>query len=253
MRRNKTKEKLLAGQPVFGFSTRHLWMDALEMAGELGFDFVILDCEHGRMGEETGERAIKAIDLFGMTPIVRVRGIDEGAFLGYLEAGALGILLPHINTKEDLRRAKDYIKFYPEGQRGLTRGRPIDMTGSMADFIRDYNRETMIAVIIEDIVGVNNLSQLLTVDGVDAYTVGPYDLAQTMGYIGGGDHPEVVKTVEKVLADVKAAGKNSGLAFGATGSTVKEWLARGCRFIFTSTDGLFTEGGRRFMQVVKGG
>ena len=226
MRQNKMKAKIRAGQAAFGCALGFPAPEIVEMLGLLGFDWVLIDCEHGSMNEESAEAMIVSATLHDITPIVRVPVNRPEVILRYMDRGAMGVQVPHVNTKEQATAAVQAVKYYPLGSRGMGAGRPAEwgITGSRGEYLDWANRETLVCVQIEEAEAVKNLGEILTVPEVDVFFVGPADLSQSLGYPGQQSHPVVQETVDRCLAQIKAAGKVSG------GGGVTYWLvwARGC-------------------------
>jgi 4-hydroxy-2-oxoheptanedioate aldolase len=122
MNKNKMKEKLLSGKPAFGVSVMIPSPQVVEMIGRLGFDWVLLDCEHGTLALESLELMIMAAEASGITPIVRPEAKDPNVILRVMDRGALGVQVPHVNTAADARHVVQSVKFHPLGNRGLAAG-----------------------------------------------------------------------------------------------------------------------------------
>jgi len=143
MKTNRMKQKLLAGEPVFGLSMMIPSPQVVEMAAELGFDWVLLDCEHGTLSLESVELLCMAADAHGVTPIARPAVNAPEAIAPLLDRGAMGVQVPHVNSGEDARRAVEAVKFYPQGKRGMAAGtRPSQygLSGSVAAYAEQANR-----------------------------------------------------------------------------------------------------------------
>ena len=144
MRPNIMKAKLAAGEPALGLSIMIPSPQLVEMAGGLGFDWVLIDCEHGSITLESAELMIMAAEAAGVTPIVRPRSKDGQDILQVLDRGAAGVQVPHIASGADARMAVEAIKFHPLGRRSLaagTRASGYGYSGSLGDFTETANRE----------------------------------------------------------------------------------------------------------------
>ena len=182
---NKTKAKIKAGGVAFGVAVGPYDVSSVELAGAMGFDFVVIDCEHDLFDPRGAEEMIRAADVSGMTPIVRIMNNPE-LILHLLDAGAQGVWVARVNSIDDAKRVVNAAKFHPEGTRTIffrSRGGNFGLDVSNArQWTLDSNRETMIGCIIEGIGGVNVLSDILAMPEVDFIDLGPLDLAHSMGW-----------------------------------------------------------------------
>lgn len=245
------KAKIQSGQPAFGVSVMFPSTQIVEMVGALGFDWVMIDCEHGTIDLESVEAMVMAAEVSGITPIVRPPSKAPDAILRVLDRGAMGVQVPHVNTAEDARAVVEAVKYHPLGTRGLAAGtRPanygIGLTA--AEYVEQVNRETLVCVQLEEAEALRNIDAILEVEGIDIFFVGPSDLSQSMGYPGRTDAPEVQATIHKAFATIVAAGKVPGSA-GSDQATV-DFLNRGCRYVYTHVPRLLAAGTASFRQVV---
>ncbi len=253
MLENPIKEKLARGQAVYGVILDWPSQDILEFCGHLGFEWAFIDAEHGSIGRETCAALVRACNLVGMVPVVRVPENNASVILGYLETGALGIIVPHINTAEDARRAVEAIKYAPIGKRGAgstSRVANYGLTQTPREYFQRANESVIVSLLVEEIEGLGNLDQILAVEGVDVVGIGPGDLSMTLGLPGQYSHPEVRRLVDDAEARVVAAK-------GFTDATVKDFAeARrtyqiGARMIGVSIKGLLGSAGRQFLAEMK--
>lgn len=252
MKTNRMKQKLLAGEPVFGMSMMIPSPQVVEMAAGLGFDWVLLDCEHGTLSLESVELLCIAADAHGITPIARPAVNAPEAIAPLLDRGAMGVQVPHVNSGEDARRAVEAVKFYPQGKRGMAAGtRPSQygLSGSAAAYAEQANRQTLVCVQLEDFEAIQNADEILSVGGVDVFFIGPSDLSQSMGFIGRPDAPEVKAAIAQTLEKIIAAGKISGTP-GTTRSvaTIRE---QGVLYIYTHLPVLLASAAEGFFAAAK--
>lgn len=253
MQANSMKAKFAAGAPAFGLSVMIPSPQIVESAAGMGFDWVLIDCEHGTIGLETMELMIMAAEAAGVTPIVRPRTNGAADILQAMDRGALGVQIPHINTVEEARAAVAAVKFHPQGQRGLaagTRASGYGLRGSMGGFVAEANRQTLVCVQIEDEAALANVDEILKVEGVDVFFIGPSDLSQSMGYPGDPKAPRVAKAIEKTLAQIVAAGKTPGMP--ATAEAVQGVLAKGVRYTYTHLPVVLGAGAKAYFEMAKG-
>src|ERR671929_1671994 len=163
MRANVMKAKLAAGQPALGLSVMIPSAQIVEMAGGLGFDWVLIDCEHGTISLETMELMIMAAEAGGVTPIVRPRSNGAQDIVEVMDRGAAGVQVPHVASRADAVAAVEAVKFHPMGRRSLaagTRASGYGFRGSAGDFVAAANRETLVCVEIEDEAAIDNVDAL---------------------------------------------------------------------------------------------
>jgi len=148
-----------------------------------------------------------------MTVLARVPNKDPSTILRFLDRGVLGILGPHVITREDVEALVKACKFAPEGIRSFTGHRVTDYRIpdiDLADLMAHANKQVMVSALIEDARALENLPQILSVEGLDVASFGPNDLAQSLGYIGQPEHPEAVKARERATEQIRASDKTFG-------------------------------------------
>jgi 4-hydroxy-2-oxoheptanedioate aldolase len=245
VRKNRTKEKLSAGGVAFGVTVGADEPANLELAGLLGFDYAIIDCEHDLFNERELEESIRAADVNGLTAIARMQNNPE-LILHALDGGAQGVLVARVNTAQDAQAVVDAAKFRPEGKRTIffrSRGGGFGLNLSSArQWTLDINSETMIGFIMEEITAVNNLADILATPGLDFIDLGPLDLAHSMDW---PDQALVGSHVQKIINDSITAGKT--VNSGANVDNLADILDRGFRMITVSPREFFQSGGARFL------
>ncbi|MBI2856612.1 MAG: hypothetical protein HYX93_07185, partial [Chloroflexi bacterium] len=179
MRKNVVKEELKAGQAVVGVFCNLPSPAAVEMLGLMGYDFAIIDAEHGPMDLETCEHMARAADAANLVPIVRVALNLPQNVLRYLDAGALGVQIPMVNTREEAERVVASTKYPPLGRRGLagTRASGFGAGMDLAEYVRMANEETLVVVQVETREALANLEEIAAVELVDVVFLGPTDLS----------------------------------------------------------------------------
>jgi 4-hydroxy-2-oxoheptanedioate aldolase len=249
--RNAMKQKLLSGQPAFGVSVMFPSPQIVEMLGRLGFDWVLIDCEHGSMSPESVELMAMAAEVSGITPIARPWTNSPEAILRVMDRGAMGVQVPHVNTAADARRAVESVKFYPLGARGLaarTRPAGYGFGLSRADYVEEANRETLVCIQLEEAEALRNLDEILQVERVDVFFVGPSDLSQSLGYPGRSEAPEVRRAMDETFAAIVAAGKVPGSAGNA--QAIRNYLRSGVLYVYTHLPTLLADGSSKFFNTV---
>lgn len=245
MRENRIKRQLQAGQTAIAVSGHHN-ADMIDFLGQFGFDGVWLEGEHGPVDWDAIGDLSRACDLWGMASVTRVNNNDPGTIMRALDRGTMGIVVPHVNSREAAEQAMKSAKFAPIGYRGMFGGR---QSFGVPDYFRRANDQTLIVVLIEEIEAVDNLADILTVDNIDVFFVAPADLAQTMGHIGNHTHPDVQATIDKALAQIVAAGRTAGTL--ATDDNVERYRDAGVRFFLTGWPNWVSQGAKGFLQKVR--
>jgi 4-hydroxy-2-oxoheptanedioate aldolase len=213
---------------------------------------VLIDGEHGTISLESVELMIMAAEASEVTPIVRPKTKDPDAILQAMDRGAMGVQVPHVNTAADARGVVESAKYSPLGNRGLaaaTRPANYGFGLSPSDYVQEANRETLVCVQLEEAEALRNIDEILRVEGVDVFFVGPSDLSQSMGYPGQTDAPEVQAAIDNALATIVAAGKVAGSA-GSTESVVN-YMSKGCLYLYTHVPKLLARASAEFMHAVK--
>ena len=250
---NPMKRKLLAGQPAFGVSVMFPSPHVVDIIGRLGFDWVLIDCEHGSISHESVELMVLAAEAAGITPIARPPVNSFEAIGQLMDRGVMGVQVPHVNTAADARRAVAAVKYHPLGDRSLAAGVRSSSYGfglSMSEYAEASNRETLVCVQLEEGEAVKNVEEIMAVEGVDVFFVGPSDLSQSLGYPGRPDTPEVREAMEHVFSSVRAAKKISGSA-GNANATLR-YLDQGVVYLYTHLTTLLGSASQAFLKEVGG-
>lgn len=211
--KNPVREKMLRGEKTLGTFMVIGSGTSAECIGLAGYDYVIIDAEHGPFDPENAVDFIRAAKLYGTTPFVRVPDPTRASVLKMLDAGAMGLIIPQINTIEEIRDIVRHGKYKPVGNRGVA---PSVGTGfwqedyaqhGLAQTFETANRETLLFPQCETIGCLENIEEIAAVDGIDGIFVGPFDLSVAMGIPLAFDTPEFKAALTRILAACKAAGK----------------------------------------------
>jgi len=239
---NTLKRKLAAGR-----LTRGLWITLeaptiTEIAVELGFDWVVIDAEHGHLDFKEIVEHVRATRASDTTPLVRIQETQQGLIKRVLDIGAAGIIVPQVTSADDVARAVRFAKYPPQGVRGVGGERSTTWATRLAESTRAANDETMVIPLIETVEAFESLDAILSVPGVDALFVGPADLSASAGHLGQWEGPGVA---EMVLA-IKDRAAARGLACGIMAKSIenaRERRAQGFRMIGIGSDtGLLIRG-----------
>lgn len=259
-------ERMERGEFILGTGCSTASPVSMEILGYNGFDFVICDTEVLMVNPETLENMIRAAEATGTIPMVKLKTNSPLIIQDALNAGAPAIKVPHVTCADDLRRAMDSTFFAPKGHRGLC---PVSRAnqfaqGRMSDLIEWTNKYAMVIPIIEDVEAIENIDEIMAVEGVHVYDVGPVDLAHSYGLPPdlGFSNPEVDAALVKVIESAKRHGKRvmttpffgANLPASGAGSLqnlIKERLVeRGVQLIFYRSDAtLMREGTRQAFQL----
>jgi 2-keto-3-deoxy-L-rhamnonate aldolase RhmA len=249
---NPMKEKIARGGTALGVSLMFPSPQLVEMLAYAGFDWVLIDCEHGSIGPADVEIMTMAADASGITAIGRPRTNSTADIQALMDRGVKGVQIPHINTRADAERAVAAVKFGPGAGRGLAAGTRPDrwgLGGKMPDFAAGANAASLVCVQIEHQEAVGNIDEILRVEGIDVFFIGPSDLSQSMGFPGNPKAPAVAAAIDQALKKIRAAGKAPGLP--ATSETVADVASQGCRYIYTHLPRLIGAGAQGFLHAAK--
>lgn len=244
---NRLKSKLAAGEPALGCSMMIPSPQLVEMLGFAGFDWVLLDCEHGSLSPADVELMAIAASAAGITPIARPRSNAPADIQLVLDRGVQGVQVPHVDTADEARRAVDAVKFGPRSRRSLAAGTRPDrwgVGGRMADFAARANAESLVCVQFEDRAALANIDAILAVEGIDVFFIGPSDLSQAMGHPGDPGAAPVAAAIAQALETIVAAGKTPGMP--ATTDNVARLIGSGVRYIYTHLPRLIGSGSAAF-------
>lgn len=253
MKINKMKQKLRAGEPVFGVSVMIPSPQIVEMCAAAGFDWVLLDCEHGTLTLESVELMAMAAEASGITAIARPVTRSAEHILQVLDRGVMGVQVPHVNTAADAREVIAAVKYHPAGRRGLaagTRAAVYDSHGTLADYVKAANEQTLIAIQLEEQAAIDNIDELLKVDDIDVFFIGPSDLSQSMGHPGNPKAPAVAQAIDGSFKKMLAAGRTPGTP--AVAENVREVLDKGVRYIYTHLPRLLSSSAKTYLKNARG-
>ena len=253
MKKNNLKEVLKEGKNVFGPFMKFTDPAAVEIMGFAGFDFVIIDAEHGPISMQNAQNMIRAAEIANITPVIRVANNDEALILRALDIGAQGIEIPQINSKPQAIKAVRSVKYAPQGERGVCRYVRAANYSSINKFkyFKYANEETMIIAHIEGVEGINNLDEILSVPGIDVIFIGPYDLSQSLGIPGEVSHPLITEKMKEVVLKCRENKVAVG-TFVDDVKTAKFWVSLGVQYMSFSVDvGILYEASKQIVKKFK--
>jgi len=234
---NKLKRVLGEGKSVLGTWSVLPSTSVANVIASAGFDFIIIDMEHGPSSFETAEDMVRAVESEGCTPLVRVPANQDWLILRALEIGTHGVVVPQITDAAEARKAIHAIKYYPEGLRGFS---PFTRSAGYApkntrEIAGTQNARTLSVLLVEGVSGIANLDGILEVSGIDVIYLGTYDLSQSAGYPGQPDHPEVLNYIRQCTVKIMDKGISVGI-LAQTEKDMANWLGLGIRFIAYQAD-----------------
>jgi 2-keto-3-deoxy-L-rhamnonate aldolase RhmA len=239
MRANPVRNKLLAGGASFGFMAFELFTPGLfAIAAQAGAEYIVLDMEHSGAGPETMKDQFAFARSTGVMPFVRVPGLAHHLIAPMLDAGAMGIMVPLVETAEQARAIVDACRYRPQGRRGLAFAVAHDdygKPGNVQTTIEAANQRTLVIALIESAKGIANADAIMATPGVDVGWFGHYDFTDSLGFAGDFNRPEFDAAVETLVAACKRHGKAAGFLAGDV-KTALAWRAKGFRCLAYGTD-----------------
>lgn len=225
---NSFKEKLKRDEVVVVLNPDHPSPSLTEFVASLGFDGIFIDCEHGTASIERVQEMCRAARAANVQSIVRPESNAPHLITRYLDAGAGGVMVPHIETADDARRVVATVKY----------ARPTDW------------KDKVIVIMIESLAAISQLPEILQVEGVDVFFLGPNDLSHSMGFPAQMHHPNVKAVVKKATANIRQAGHVPGTL--VTRDTAPEFVAAGSRYLYEHVNNLTAAGARDFRSRLNG-
>jgi 4-hydroxy-2-oxoheptanedioate aldolase len=236
---NTAKQRMLEGQPALGAGVGLGSPTSAALLAQAGFDFILVDYQHGEWDDAAALAAFRAISLQNAIPMARVRQNDFYTIGRVLDRGALGIVVPMVNSVADAQAAARAVRYPPQGGRSFG--------GSLAiqygpDFDTWINREIFLAVQIESAQAAAQAEQILAVEGVDGCWIGPNDLARSLGV--AQNTPTHTEAILGTIAACRRANKIPGIS-AADAADAQRWIEHGCLFITAGNDAAMVAGGGR--------
>ena len=240
MNSNKLKEKLNKGNVSIGSWLSIPSREVVEIMSSGGFEWLAIDMEHSPISIETTSHLISNIQANNMEALVRVSSNDQVIIKKVLDSGANGIIVPLVNTVEDAEKVVKYSKYPPIGIRGVGLNRAQGYGNNFFEYKKWQKEDLVLIVQIEHIDAVNNLKDILKVDGIDGIIVGPYDLSASLGYPGEYHRKEVLGAIEKIEKITKKSNKSLGFhVIEANHSLIRKKINEGYNLISFSLDFIF--------------
>jgi 4-hydroxy-2-oxoheptanedioate aldolase len=252
IRENQLKRKLKRGEVVLGLFVNCSYPAFVEICGHAGFDFVIIDLEHGPLHPLVAEDLCRAADAVGIAPVVRVGKNDSLQIQRALDIGSAGVQVPQIETKTDAEACVRGAKYNPLGSRGFSfYNRAGVYTAAGAQITDKLNEESLVVIQVEGIRGVENIAEIVSVPHIDVIFLGPYDLSQSLGIPGQVRDPRVIDLMHQCIDTIRNAGKTVG-TFADNPETAKQWIDAGIQYIALGVDvGIFLRACQGLVKAVR--
>ena len=240
------REALLARRPCFGTWMQFGHPGIAEVLSTAGFSWIAADCEHGEMDEKDVASLVRAVHGRGVAPLVRVRENDTLAIRRVLDLGATGVIVPLVNSAAEAHAAVRAATYPPRGIRGFAFHRGNDYGVHFDEYIDRANREISVVTMVESREAVENIDEILAVEGLDGVFVGPYDLGGSYGVVGRTDDPVITAALVRVVEACEKAGKAAGTHVVLPApSAIRSAIDAGFTFIALGMDDVFLEQGAR--------
>jgi 4-hydroxy-2-oxoheptanedioate aldolase len=245
---NPVKEKLNSGGTAIGVFVPMPSPDIVEIVALAGFDFALLDGEHGRISPDDAYPMILAAEARDIPAMVRVGENDRQVVLKYLDLGVSGVMIPQTNTPELVKDAIAGMRYAPDGLRGLAGGRTFGFGqgAPMAEVVPEINKRVLSIIQFEHIDALPHLGEMLATPGLDVFFVGPTDLHQSMGYGGQLGHPEVEAVIQQVVDTAREKGVPLGIV-APDAATTNRRLSQGFQMIVTNVPALLMRASKELL------
>lgn len=251
---NPVKDKLAAGERVIGCFIPLASPEIVEICALTGFDFALIDGEHGPISPESAYPMVLAAEARGIPAFARVGQLDKQMVLKYLDIGVTGIMAPQVNTAGQAATSIAGTKYATVGNRGLAGGRTFDygMTDAAPDMVAPLNDRILTMIQFEHVDALKELDAILALENLDVLFVGPNDLAQSLGYPGQPGHPEVTKVADEVIARSGEAGVRTGTV-APTIDLAHSVFERGFDMAVANAPGLLAGAAKTYISAVRAG
>lgn len=236
---NPAKDRLTRGELAIGMGVRGLrGVEVARVMKTAGYDFLFIDLEHGATSVETAfQISVAALDA-GIAPLVRVPHGELAMGTRCLDAGGLGLVIPHVDSADEARAMVDAFKFAPLGRRSIGGAYPQFGFASVpaAEVVSGLNDATLVVAMIETPRAVQNAEHIAAVPGIDVLLMGTNDLCLEMGIPGKLEDERVVSAIDTVVAACRKHGKWPGLGGVYGRELMKRYVGRGMRFVLAGND-----------------
>lgn len=249
---NTVKQKLDAGKVVTGCFLPITAPEIVEVIALAGFDFALLDAEHGPISPRDAYPMVLAAESRGIQAFARIGQNERQVILKYLDVGVTGVMVPQVVTAAQAELALEATRYAPDGKRGLAGGRTFDfgLTSPAPDMAKQLNDRILTMIQFEHVDALDELDEILALPHLDVLFIGPNDLAQSLGRTGQPGHKDVTELADQVVARAKAAGKKVGTV-APTIASAQSVIDRGFDMIVPNAPGLLATAASAYVQSVQ--
>ena len=242
---NRFKRALQGGEVQYGAFLGLPDSSAAEIAAGTGFDWLLIDQEHGPFELSSVLQLLQVLAAYDMPSLVRAASDDPTLLKKLLDVGAQSLVIPMVNTAEQAEALVQAVSYPPRGIRGIgTSMARAARWNQVPGYAQSANQEICLIVQAETTTALTNLDAILEVDGVDGVFIGPSDLAASMGHLGNPGHPDVISAIDDTLTRISASGKHAGV-FCMAPELAENYIARGANFLAVGSDTLALSQGLR--------
>ena len=247
------KERLRQGDVVLGCMTKHPGASTVEALGSRGWDFIIIDAEHGAIDPLECEHMTRAVEASGCEAIVRVPENTRACVTRYLDVGPRGLQMPMVESREHAEAMDGYATYWPRGERGLAAVRPASYgaIGGLAAYTARLNAELLLVAQIETASAVAVIDEIVAVPSLDVIFIGPTDLANSLGVLGEPASELLADSIERIVDATLAASKVLGV-MARDEADAARWLERGARYISFLFENVLGRGSAGLLDLPRG-
>jgi 4-hydroxy-2-oxoheptanedioate aldolase len=232
---NRLKRALREGRPQIGLWSTLASHIAAEILSGSGFDWILLDTEHGPNDVPTVHRQLQAALGGAASVVVRPAWNDAVLFKRLLDTGVQTLLVPWVQSAEEAQRAVAATRYPPRGIRGVATTTRANAYGRVKDYLARADAEICVIVQLETRAALDRLEAIAAVDGVDGLFIGPSDLAADLGHLGDSAHPDVRRTIDDAIRRIVKTTKAAGI-LAPVEADARHWLDLGCLFVGLGND-----------------
>lgn len=230
---NNFANRLRAGEVMIGTLISLPSPEICELLGQVGYDWLFIDTEHGAFNPQQAQGMLQAA---APTPCVIRVPVGEAIWLKKaLDIGAAGVIVPQVHNSSQAKDIINQCKYSPDGDRGIGIGRAHKYGIEFERYLENANKETAVILQAESAEAVKNIDDIVSVEGLDAILIGPYDLSASLGLPGQIDHPIVLKAINKIISSCKAANISMGY-FGVSSEAVLPYKEKGFTLLTVGVD-----------------
>jgi len=257
VKKNRLKERLREGEIVLGSGLAECRSPNIaQLFVSAGFDWLFIDSEHSSFSISEIASLLVSCKAADIGSVFRVPSKDSLYWITrYLDSGVQGLVIPHVETTQEVARVIKAVKYYPLGSRGMAlelAHSDFQVFGRASEIMESANRETLIGIQIESMSAVKRANDLISTEGIDFVFIGPWDLSQSAGIPGDVKNPKLIEGIRKVIKICRERGVVPGIAIGNDIDVAKTWIKEGMRMILISSDiGLIVESGLKYTKQVR--